>query len=97
MGHSAVGTAASQAGPPGPQLPGTVRLAGMLTLSCLASQAGQTIVAFAGELDTASADQADGYVRDAIDVRGGQVPDGATLGRGLGLPRLPGNRPPCLA
>jgi len=73
MGHSAAGTAASQAGPPGPQLPGTVRLAGMLTLSCLASQAGQTIVTFAGDLDAASADQAYGYVRDAIDARGGQV------------------------
>jgi len=73
MGHSAAGTAASQAGPPGPQLPGTVRLAGMLTLSCFISQAGQTVVTFAGELDAASADQAYGYVRDVIDARDGQV------------------------
>ena len=45
----------------------------MLTLSCLISQAGQTTVTFAGELDTASADQAYEYVRDAIDAHGGQV------------------------
>ena len=73
MGHSATGTAATEAGPPGPQLPGTVRLAGMLTLSCLISQTGQITVTFAGELDAASADQAYGYVRDAIDAHGGQV------------------------
>ncbi len=72
MGHSATGTAASKAGPAG-HLPGTVRLAGMLTLSCLISQTGHTTVTFAGELDAASADQAYGYVRDAIDVRGGEV------------------------
>ena len=73
MGHSAGGTAASEAGPAGQQQPGTVRLAGMLTLSCRISQAGQTTVTFAGELDTASADQAYEYVRDAIDAHGGQV------------------------
>jgi len=74
MGHSAGGTAASEAGPAGrQQLPGTVRLAGMLTLSCRISQAGQTTVTFAGELDTASADQAYEYVRDVIDAHGGQV------------------------
>ncbi len=88
MGHSATGTAASKADPAG-QLPGTVRLAGMLTLSCLISQTGHTTVTFAGELDAASADQAYGYVRDAIDVHGGEVPlDVADLsfcdGRGLG-------------
>ena len=73
MGHSATGTAASKASPAGQQLPGTVRLAGMLTLSCLISQTGHTTVTFAGELDIASADQAYGYVRDAIDVRGGEI------------------------
>ena len=70
MDHSTSGTAAGKAGPAGPQLPGTVRLAGMLTLSCLISQTGQTTVTFAGELDAASADQAYGYVRDAIDAVG---------------------------
>jgi anti-sigma B factor antagonist len=73
MGRSISGAAAGEAGPAGQQLPGTVRLAGLHTLSCLASQAGQTTVTFAGELDAASADQAYGYVRDAIDARGGQV------------------------
>jgi anti-sigma B factor antagonist len=73
MGHSAGGSAASEAGPAGQQLPGTVRLADMLTLSCLIGRTGQTMVTFAGELDAASADQAYGYVRDAIDARGGQV------------------------
>jgi anti-sigma B factor antagonist len=73
MSHSAAGTAAIKAAPPGQQLPGPVRLADMLTLICLASQAGQITVTFAGELDAASADQAYGYVRDAIDTRGGQV------------------------
>jgi len=73
MSHSATGTAAREASPPGQPLPGPVRLAGMLTLSCLASQAGRTTVTFAGELDAASADQAYGYVRDVIDAHGGQV------------------------
>ena len=73
MGHSASGGAASEAGPAGQQPPGTVRLAGMLTLSRLISQIGQTTVRFAGELDYASADQAYGYVRDVIDAHGGQV------------------------
>jgi anti-sigma B factor antagonist len=73
MGHSASGTAASEAGPAGQQQPGTVRLAGMLTLSCLISQTGQATVTFSGELDYASADQAYGYVRGAIDAYGGQV------------------------
>ena len=73
MDHSTSGTAAGKAGPAGPQLPGTVRLAGMLTLSCLISPAGQTAVTFAGELDAAAADQAYGYVRDAIDAHGGPV------------------------
>ena len=61
-------TAASEGAPAGQQLLGTVRLVGMLTLSCLISQTGQTTVTFAGELDTASADQAYEYVRDAIDA-----------------------------
>jgi len=69
MGHNANGTAASAAGQP----PGTVRLAGMLTLSCLISQTGQATVTFAGELDYASADPAYGYVRDVIDARGGRI------------------------
>jgi len=73
MGPSATGTAAGQAAPAGQPLPGTVRLAGMLTLSCLISQTGQTTVTFAGELDAAAADQACCYVRDAIDAHGGQV------------------------
>jgi len=73
MGHSVSGTAASEAGPAGRQLPGTVRLAGMLTLSCLIGQTGQARVTFAGELDAASADQACEYVRGAINAHGGQV------------------------
>jgi len=73
MGHSASGTVASQAGPTGRQQPGTVRLAGMLTLSCLISQTGQATVTLAGELDAASADQACEYVRGAIDAYGGQI------------------------
>ena len=73
MGQSTNGTVGSEAGPAGQQLPGTVRLAGMLTLSCLISQTGQTTVTFSGELDYASADQAYEYVRDAIDAHGGQV------------------------
>jgi anti-anti-sigma factor len=73
MGHSASGTAASKARPAGQQPPGTVRLAGMLTLSCLISPTGQTTVTFAGELDYASADQAYEYVRGAIDAHGGQI------------------------
>ena len=74
MGYSASGTAASEAGPARQQQPpGTARLADMLTVSCRISQTGQTTVTFAGELDTASADQACQYVRDAIDALGGQV------------------------
>jgi len=73
MGHSASGTAASEGGPTGQQPPGTVRLEGMLTLSCLISQTGQITVTIAGELDTASADQAYSYVRGVIDAHGGQV------------------------
>ena len=73
MGYSASGTAAGEARSAGQQPPGSVRLAGMLTLSCLISQTGQAIVTFVGELDAASADQAYGYVRDAIDAQGGQV------------------------
>jgi anti-sigma B factor antagonist len=72
MGRSASGAVAA-AGLARQQLPGTVRLAGMLTLSCLISQTGQAMVTFAGELDAASADQACGYVRDVIDARGGDV------------------------
>jgi anti-anti-sigma factor len=72
MGHSANGTAAGAAGPAG-QPPGTVRLAGMLTLSCLTGQTGQTAVTFAGELDFAAAAPAYGYVRDVIDARGGRI------------------------
>ena len=73
MGDNATGTSAGEAGPAGQQLPGAVRLAGMLTLSCLISQTGQTTITFDGELDAASADQAYGYVRDALDARGGEV------------------------
>jgi anti-sigma B factor antagonist len=73
MGYSASGTAASEACPAPQQQPGTVRLADMLTLSCRISQTGQATVIFAGELDTASADQAYEYVREAIDAHGGQV------------------------
>jgi len=72
MGHSNNGAAARAAGPAG-QPPGTVRLAGMLTVSCLTGQTGQTTVTFAGELDYASADPAYGYVRDVIDARGGRI------------------------
>ena len=72
MGYSTSGTAGSEAGP-ARQQSGTVRLADMLTLSCLISQTGPATVTFAGELDTASADQACEYVRDAIDAHGGQV------------------------
>src|ERR1700759_5023438 len=73
MGYSASGAAAGEPRPAGPQPPGSVRLAGMLTLSWLISQTGQATVTFAGELDAASADQAYGYVRDVIDAYGGQV------------------------
>jgi anti-anti-sigma factor len=73
MRHSASDTAASEADPARQQQPGTVRLWGMLTLSCLISQTGQAMVTFAGELDTASADQAYEYVRGAIDAHGGHV------------------------
>jgi len=73
MGLNVSGTAAGEAGPAGQQLPGTVRLASMLTLSCLISQPGQATVTFAGELDAASADQACDYVRDVIDAHGGDV------------------------
>jgi anti-anti-sigma factor len=70
MGHSGNGTATGEAGQ---RLPGTVRLAGMLTLSCRTIRTGQITVTFAGELDYASADQACGYVRDVIGAHGGQV------------------------
>jgi anti-anti-sigma factor len=73
MGYSASGTAAPEAGRAGRQPPGTVRVAGMLTLSWLISPTGQITVTFVGELDAASADQAYGYVRDAIDAHGGPV------------------------
>jgi anti-anti-sigma factor len=73
MGHSTSGTAASEARPAGQQQPGTIRLIGMLTLSCLISQTRQITVTFTGELDTASADQAYEYVRTAIDAHGGQI------------------------
>ena len=73
MGLNVSGTAAGEAGPAGQQLPGTLRLASMLTLSCLISQPGQATVTFAGELDAASADQACDYVRDVIDAHGGDV------------------------
>ena len=72
MGHGTSGTVASEAGPAGQQ-PRTVRLMGMLTLSCLIGQTGQLTVTFTGELDAASADQAYEYVRGAIDAHGGQV------------------------
>ena len=73
MGHSTGGTAASETVPAGQQPPGTVRLAGMLTLSCRIGPTGQTTVTFAGELDYASADHACDYVRAVIDAHGGQV------------------------
>jgi anti-sigma B factor antagonist len=79
MGHStSTSTSTSTSGTVGEAGPSwqqaeTVRLADMLTLSWLISQTGQTTVTFAGELDTASADQAYEYVRAAIDARGGQV------------------------
>jgi anti-anti-sigma factor len=73
MGHSASEAAASKARPAGQQPPGTVRLAGMLTLSCRIGQTGQTTVTFAGELDYASADHACDYMRGVIDAHGGQV------------------------
>ncbi len=57
----------------GQEQPGAVRLAGLLTLSCRISPTGETTVIFAGELDAASADQAYGYVRDAIDAHHGAV------------------------
>jgi anti-sigma B factor antagonist len=72
MSHCAPG-AAAEAGPAGQQRPGTVWLAGLLALGCSISQAGQAVLSFAGELDVASADQAYGYVRDAIDAHGGAV------------------------
>ncbi len=53
MGRSTSGTGAREAGAAGQQPPGTVRLAGMLTLSCRISDTGQTTVTFAGELDAA--------------------------------------------
>jgi anti-anti-sigma factor len=55
------------------QRPGTVRLAGMLTLSRGFSTAGQMRIIFDGELDVVSADHAYDYVRDAIDTHGGAV------------------------
>jgi anti-anti-sigma factor len=73
MSHSSTGTAAGEAGPAGQQPARAVRLAGMLSLSCLISQTGQITVTFAGELDYASADQACAYVRDVIDTHGGEV------------------------
>jgi anti-sigma B factor antagonist len=73
MGPSASGNVASDAGPAGQQLLSTVRLAGMLTLSCLIGKTGRITVTFVGELDAASADQAYGYVRDAVDAHGGEV------------------------
>lgn len=69
MSYCAGGTAAEA----GQQRPGTIRLAGLLTLSCSITQSGETRLTFAGELDAASADQAYGYVRDAIDSYGGPV------------------------
>jgi hypothetical protein len=69
MSHGAPGAAAEA----GQQRPGTVWLAGLLALGCSTSQAGQAVLSFAGELDVASADQAYGYVRDAIDAHGGAV------------------------
>lgn len=69
MSYCAGGTTAEA----GQQPPGTVRLAGLLTLSCSISQTGETKLTFAGELDAASADQAYGYVQDAIDTYGGPV------------------------
>ena len=72
MGHGTSGTVTSEAAPAGQQ-PGTVRLMGMLTLSCRIGPTGQTTVTFAGELDYASADHACDYVRGVIDAHGGQV------------------------
>lgn len=61
------------AAPAGQRRPGTVLLAGALSLGCIASATGKTTFTFAGELDAASADQAFEYVRDAIDTYGGDV------------------------
>jgi anti-sigma B factor antagonist len=72
MGYSTGATAASEAGPDRQQ-PGTVRLADMVTLSCLIGPTGQTTITFVGELDCASAEQAYEYVRNVIDAYGGQV------------------------
>ena len=69
MGHGTSGAIASEA----EQRPDSVRRMGMLALSCLIGQTGQITVAFTGELDTASADQAYEYVRGAIDAHGGQI------------------------
>jgi len=57
----------------GQQRPGSVRLAGALSIGCGVSGTGKTTLTFVGELDTASADQAYEYVRDAIDIHGGEV------------------------
>jgi anti-sigma B factor antagonist len=73
MDYSASGTTASKVGPVGQQPSGPVRLASLLTLSCLFSQTGQTTITFVGELDTASADRAYAYVSEAIDAHGGQI------------------------
>lgn len=72
MSHIVSGTAAGGAGPTGQQLSHTPPVS-MLTLSCLISQTGQATVTLAGELDTASADRAYEYVRDAIDIHNGEV------------------------
>lgn len=65
--------AAAEAGLDGPRCPGTVQAADQLTISCAISRPGQATLTFAGELDIMTADQAYGYVRDAIDVHGGAV------------------------
>ena len=73
MAHGTGGIAASEAMPAGQLPPGTVRLAGMLTLNCRIGRPGQTMVTFAGELDYVSADHACDYVHGVIDAHGGQV------------------------
>lgn len=70
MSLCADGAAAALAGQ---QWPGTVRLAGALSLGCIVSATGKTTLTFVGELDAASADLAYEYVRDAIDIHGGNV------------------------
>ena len=73
MGYSASGTAAGEARPAGQQPPGTVRLAGMLTLSCLdqPDRTGHRHVRRRARCRVGGPGLR--YVRDAIDAHGGPV------------------------